>query len=67
MSCVTCNMSNVMCHVSHIKYHISRITYYLSLMPTARDPHLANSLTMHSIRLLRRKPKTKKIIEKRGS
>ena len=46
-----------MCHVSLVTCHLSPVTYHLSLMPTATDPHPANSLNMHS-RLVCEDPKT---------
>ena len=43
--------------MSHVKCRLSHITYHLSLMPTAMDPHPANSPTMHR-RLVCKDPKT---------
>ena len=43
---------------------MSHVIYNLSLMPTATDPHPANSTTMHS-RLVCEDPKTRKFFFKR--
>ena len=43
-----CNVSRVMCNMSRVMCHMTRDTYHLSLMPTATNPHPANSPNMHS-------------------
>ena len=60
---IICHVSSVTCHMSHVMCHLSPVTYHLSLMPTATDPHPANSPTMHSWHVCK-DPKTKEV-EKR--
>ena len=60
---VTWYVSRATCHVLCVTCHLIPVTYHLSLIPTATDPHPANSPTMHS-RLVHKNQKPKKV-EKR--